>query len=199
MIDYFKDINFPTEEEIAKAKETEQKQLRMDRSDQFDRLCPLGFKDTISDRLDQNAVKLSKDWADGNIEKLNILIGGATGVGKTRLSWLILKRKFVMYGLRYNHIGAESFARRLNNEKHLMDLMCSESILLFDDLGKERDTPTAEAGVFELIRERMDRQKPTIYTTNYNPEALLDRFIKKETGSAICRRLKESSLCIAMK
>ena len=199
MIDYFKDIKFPTEEEIAEARQTEQKQQRMMRSDQFDRLCPKGFKDTDSNRLDQNAVQMSKEWADGKSDKLNILIGGLTGVGKTRLSWLILKRKFVLHGVRYNHIGAESFARRLVNEKHLMDTLCSDQILLFDDLGKERDTPTAEAGVFELIRERMDRQKPTIYTTNYGPDALLDRFVKQETGSAICRRLKESSLCIAMK
>lgn len=199
MINYFKDINFPTEEEVKQARAIELKRDRADRAEAFDRLCLEGFKDTDSSRLDQNAVTLSKDWADDKTDKLNMLIGGATGVGKTRLSWLILKRKFVMTGMRYAYIGAETFTRRLLSEKHLMDTLCNEPILLFDDLGKERDTPTAEAGIFEIIRERMDRKKPTIYTTNYGPDKLMDRFSKAETGSAICRRLKESSLCIEMK
>ena len=198
-MDFFKDIKFPTDEEIAQLREIEEKKEKQQRAKTIISFIPESFRDTDSSRLDQVAVVKAKDWADHNTNKLNILIGGKTGAGKTRLAWLIMKRRYINSKITFTHIGAETFARRLINEKHLMEELCRVQLLLFDDIGKERETPTAEAGVFELVRERMDRNKPTIYTTNYDPSGLANRFNKQETGTAVCRRLNESSLCIAMK
>ena len=75
-----------------------------------------------------------------------------------------------------------------------MDNLTWAKLLLLDDLGKERTTPTAESAIFELIRERMDNGLPTIYTTNFSPSTLVQRFVQKETGEAISRRLDESCL-----
>ena len=79
-----------------------------------------------------------------------------------------------------------------------MEEMCRVPLLLLDDIGKERATPTAEACLFELVRERMDNCKPTIYTTNYTNEEFAKRFNHAQTGSAVTRRLSESCKLIPM-
>ena len=58
-------------------------------------------------------------------------------------------------------------------------------LLLFDDIGKERETPTAEAAIFELIRERMDHMRPTILTTNYDPDQLVMRFANSKQAKQL--------------
>lgn len=93
-------------------------------------------------------------------------------------------------------IGAETFARRIINEQNLMNSHARSPILLLDDLGKERNTPTAESAIFELIRERMDHKRPTIITTNFDLPDLINRFNHQDTGKAIARRLKEISYCV---
>ena len=70
-----------------------------------------------------------------------------------------------------------------------MEKLIFQKLLLLDDLGKERTTPTAESAIFEIIRE-MDNLLPTIFTTNFSPTTLSARFGQKETGEAICRRIK---------
>ena len=90
-------------------------------------------------------------------------------------------------------IGAETFARRMLKESELIDKLSWAKLLLLDDLGKERMTSTAESVIFELIRERTDNELPTIYTTNFDPAELQKRFLQKETGAALLRRIMESS------
>jgi hypothetical protein len=45
----------------------------------------------------------------------------------------------------------------------------------------------------------MDNLHPTIFTTNFSPSSLIERFIQKETGEAIARRLKEASQSVVFK
>jgi DNA replication protein DnaC len=65
------------------------------------------------------------------------------------------------------------------------------SLLVIDDLGKERLTQRMESDLFAIIDERTSNKRSTIITTNYNGSGLSDRFSNGETGSAIIRRLKD--------
>jgi len=197
-MNFLDSINIVSDEEYAQRLEQEKKEKIKSRSIHFEKLIPKGLANTDTSRLDSKAVDLARQWAEDPNRKLNFFLHGNTGVGKTRLSWLILKRMFSVFHITSNAIGAESLARRLLNERFLMDECTRAHLLLFDDIGKERGTPTAESAIFELIRERMDRQKPTIYTSNYSIDELVDRFNKQETGTAIARRLVESSQCVEM-
>lgn len=182
--------NMPSEEE---AEENKRKYLVECRERQLKVIVPSAFQDTEQTRLLKSQLTEAKNWARHmNESKLNLCLAGDTGVGKTRTAWIAIALRFKIYGGEPYAIGAETFTRRLFREPHLMDKVCNAKLLLLDDLGKEKTTPTSESAIFEVIRERMDNKRPTIYTTNFTPKTLTLRFQQQETGEAIARRLKES-------
>jgi DNA replication protein DnaC len=79
------------------------------------------------------------------------------------------------------------------NQTHgdVIERLTSCSLLVIDDLGKERLTQRMETDLFSIIDERTSNKRPTIITTNYNGSGLSDRFNNGETGTAIIRRLKD--------
>jgi DNA replication protein DnaC len=182
--------NLPTEDEAILAK---RKHLLECRDRQLKVITPESFQETDKHRLLKIQLTDALNWAKHMTEsKLNLCLAGETGVGKTRTAWEAIKLRFRLHGGEPFAIGAESFTRRLFREPHLMDKVCNAKLLLLDDLGKEKTTPTSESAIFEVIRERMDNKRPTIYTTNFTPKTLTLRFQQVETGEAIARRLKES-------
>jgi len=180
----------PTEEEVNKSR---QEHLMEVRKRQLDVIMPKAFQETEKSRLLKKQLTDACNWARHCYEsKLNLCLAGETGVGKTRTAWEAIKVRFLFHGGEPFAIGAETFTRRLFREPHLMDKVCNAPLLLLDDLGKEKTTPTAESAIFEVIRERMDNKMPTIYTTNFSPKTLTLGFQQSETGEAVARRLKES-------
>ena len=173
-------------ERIAEVKDCRQRELST--------IVPAAFTKTEHARLDQNALAEVLTWASTPTEKArNLLLAGTTGKGKTRLAWEAIKQRYIKHGGRPMAIGAETFARRMLKESELIDKLSWAKLLLLDALGKERMTSTAESVIFELIRERTDNELPTIYTTNFDPAELQKRFLQKETGAALLRRIMESS------
>jgi DNA replication protein DnaC len=80
-----------------------------------------------------------------------------------------------------------------DEKKHskVLDTLINCSVLVLDDLGKERLTARMETDLFAVIDERTSGMRTTIITTNYTGETLLDRFTNKETGVAIIRRMRD--------
>lgn len=195
----FSKVEFLSDEQIEQRRAEEDKLAQKERMEHAHRYIPTGFRDTDHTRLPAHAVIEVKAWSETpKTCQLNIMLYGASGAGKTRLGWLGLKRRYVLFGIPMLGMGAESFTRRMLNEKHLMQEMVRAPILLLDDIGKERATATSEACLFELVRERMDHSKPTIYTTNYTDNEFAKRFTQHHTGKAIARRLKESCKLVNM-
>jgi len=68
----------------------------------------------------------------------------------------------------------------------------SSWMLVFDDLGKARNTPAVVAGLFALIDHRHAHNLPTIWTANSTPEEFCEGMPPDVAGPMV-RRLKESS------
>ena len=187
-------VEFPSDEEIALKRQRYQQE---ERNITLRTIVPPAFQETEQKRLPVNELASALGWATNPQEsKRSLCLAGATGVGKTRIAWEAVKLRYLTNGGKPFIIGAESFTRRVNYERDLMEKACGVRLLLLDDLGKERMTPTAESAIFELIRERFDQNLATIFTTNFSPSTLIARFNQRETGEAIARRIKELALCI---
>lgn len=192
----FDNITFMSDEQIERERAAHD---YAERTQQLEKLMPRAFRQTENERLEQPALENALAWAQNpHKAKLNLVLAGSTGVGKTRTAWEAIKERYTRHGGRPVAIGAESLARRasFNKEPNLIDKLSWAKLVLLDDLGKEKTTPTAESIIFEVIRERADNCLPTIFTTNFSPKTLVQRFQQKETGQAICRRMTDNSLIV---
>lgn len=187
-------LDFPTLEplEIERRRKKSLEEEQITRERELLNIVPQAFQKTDQGKLNASHLATALTWANNPGKSLNLLISGKTGVGKTRIAWEAIKERYTKHGGRPKAIGAESFTRRMAKEGELMEKLTWARLLLLDDLGKERSTSTSESLIFELIRERIDNEKPTIFTTNYDPTGLQKKFSESETGAAILRRLTEN-------
>lgn len=67
------------------------------------------------------------------------------------------------------------------------------SVLILDDFGKESPTDWAVEKLFDLVNERYNELLPTVVTTQYEPQKLIERLAKnggEENAVAIVSRLR---------
>jgi len=136
------------------------------------------------------------DWSSRGL----ILIGGS-GTGKTLSMWLAFK-KLEKDGKKPMFFTAVEISRYLS--AHAKDLRAAKSlwkcsILMIDDLGKEKITPAASALFWELVDQRYGNRLPMIISTRFQGKAFTDRFAEPTLGEDIRRRLKDMSSVVLFK
>jgi DNA replication protein DnaC len=118
---------------------------------------------------------------------------GPNGGGKTYAACVILKA-FRMHGQSCTYAHVETFRQSLFSDE-VLDLAgrplksrCFEAdVLLIDDLGKEVKSKGSGYELYaieHLVRERYNRNKVTLYTTNMSNKVLREHY-KKSTMSVI--------------
>ena len=94
----------------------------------------------------------------------------------------------------FNGIKAE-FGKKEQGE--LLSRACNISLLILDDVGKERLTEWSQPILFQIINNRSNDLLPTIITTNYSGKELVRKFVVDEndsvTAKAIISRMSEYS------
>jgi DNA replication protein DnaC len=108
-----------------------------------------------------------------------MVFSGRNGSGKTHLAAIIAvnalqhgyRVRFTTFGdalsKLYEFVGAKN-PERANPFQVLSEC----DLLVLDDLGSEYLTDFASAQLFGLLNERLNRSRPTIFTTNVAPEKL---------------------------
>ena len=109
---------------------------------------------------------------------LGLVVYGPRGTGKTMIGNLVLKdligRGFGCYSTTFTAM-IDAYAKGWRNEDSLIwfdNRLRNSSVLLIDDLGRERNQGEGTVGermLEEVIRHRVACQMPTILTTNLNP------------------------------
>jgi len=163
--------------------------------DNFDILNPI-----LQDAVDKVKTYVV-DWgaADGLPEGFGIIFVGPSGVGKTRLACYVLEAMAAKgaqiecievssyVGLHqdaWSRQRAEQWEEWAEVKEHLDFIRNRARFLLLDDLGREHESVSGWSNeqMFDLLRYRWNRGKPTIITTNLPYQSLTDRYTEGFTS-----------------
>ena len=159
------------------------------------------FLDTKLELIPNDRILTFTEDALTNGKDVSVLFHGTTGKGKSRATWLLVEDWLLRHYPRSMQFATArkletllvgSYSESVYAHDRNLKMLCSTGLLVIDDLGKERLTPRLETDLFAIIDERMLEKLPTIITTNFNANGLIERFPTKETGMAVIRRIKDS-------
>lgn len=96
----------------------------------------------------------------------------------------------------------KSFDDSSVNEAQVLDVYKRVDLLIIDDLGKEQCSDWSMSTLYSILNDRYEDMKPTIVTTNYNADALVNALTPKGFDNtkivAIISRLRETSTVMTM-
>ena len=81
-----------------------------------------------------------------------------------------------------------TFSKRDTDEGSVLKIYKTVPLLVIDDIGKEPPTEWAISTVYNIINGRYEAYLPTIVTTNYDTEALIDRMTPRESHDSMTAR-----------
>lgn len=164
----------------------------------IDKMIPPLYLETDYNKLPNEAKSIwahIKYWTP-EIQK-GIYLLGSSRTGKTRTLCLLLK-KLHNDGVAFKLFLAGQFHAALSEAKRSRfftswrDEMVQVPVLAIDDLFAEKLTETTQAGLFELIEQRMANKKPTLITTQVRRGDAVKQFADPRRGEALLNRLKET-------
>jgi nucleoside-triphosphatase THEP1 len=169
----------------------------------WERLCPKLYQKTDIARLENGLRELGyevcwlRDVLTWQYGSQGLVISGPTGVGKSRVMWLLLERLLDQEHRSAVLLNAVAFRTRLQlaardgtTEEFVRRLMRTD-LLYWDDLGQMHLTGAVSEMLLHVVEERSNSEMPILATTQYSGEGIDAQFERKEMGKAIRRRLNE--------
>lgn len=169
----------------------------------WERLCPILYQLTNIVRLENELRQRGYDgqwprevlgWQYG---PQGLVVSGPTGVGKSRVIWMLLRRLLDQEGriaVALNAVRFRTALQRAGREgmsEEFVRRLIRADVVFWDDLGQMHLTGAASEMLLHLIEERTCAGMPILATTQYSGEGMDAQFERKEMGRAIRRRLNE--------
>ena len=156
------------------------------------------------DKITKSAKEIAEEYAENIYAHLafgtNLVIEGLgkVGTGKTHLACAIA-HKAIEQGVQTKFINVVSMIsdlkERMNIPKYIRTYT-DTSLLIIDDIGKEKNSEWVCQTVYQIINIRYEKQKPTIITTENSIKTMTSHY--KEKGKAIQSRILENHILITL-
>lgn len=170
------------------------------REQSWKKFCPVLFQDTNPSSLPSpHKLQIAQQWQYG---RRGLILHGASGRGKSRIAWEILKREFMagrsvaVMDCSFGYAYAAKFATSAAEAANWVDHRMTVDLLLFDDVLKVKLTDSVEQALFAIVNSRTEHGLPIIVTTNDTGDSLASR-MSDDRGPALLRRLREFSTSIS--
>ena len=149
------------------------------------------FEDANINNLSEEKLQNASEWLK---KPMSLILTGKAGRGKTYFSYSLAKEIFDKYGwsclrwIKSKHLDDEIIKsiKEYGEATYTIKKFCDVPILFLDDFGVDRSTERAERDYYELIDSRWENNRPTVISTNLNPEQLENTY-----GARIYSRFKD--------
>jgi len=168
----------------------------------FDTQCPQRTREIIEDGalpacVDHDAFNRVTRWRPSDGKGMAIL--GPQGSGKTLALWSLFRElereqysPKILTAVQLSRILGEA-ARDIREVSWLYNCR----VLMIDDMGKERLSPSVAALLWEVLDRRYGSGRPVVLTTRFSGPEMIQRFGELHLGEDIRRRLNE--LCVGVR
>ena len=111
-----------------------------------------------------------------------LFIAGPPGTGKTHRPVVCMTMIDLLERIK------RTYSATGGSESDVLKIYKTVPLLVIDDIGKEPPTEWAISTVYNIINGRYEAYLPTIVTTNYDTEALIDRMTPRESHDSMTAR-----------
>lgn len=118
--------------------------------------------------------RYAERWEKAKAERIGLLLWGETGCGKTFFAACIanalIEKEARVVITSIPDLSARMMANYGEAREEVLDEARRAPLLILDDVGFERTTPTGLENAFAIINARYDSGKPLIVTSNLTPD-----------------------------
>lgn len=180
----------------------ERSEIDVTQTPNFDSQCPQKTREIIEDgaiprAVDRDAFNRVTAWRPSDGKGMAIL--GPQGSGKTLALWSLFRNlereqysPKILTAVQLSRVLGEA-ARDIREVSWLYNCR----VLMIDDLGKERLSPSVAALLWEVLDRRYGSGRPIVLTTRFSGAEMIQRFGELHLGEDIRRRLNE--LCVGVR
>jgi DNA replication protein DnaC len=193
------------EDAVARLNDEQRAERQKRRAEQLaknaDEAVPVRYKAATLDDFATKVTSPILKWFEGcQREPGGLILAGPVGTGKTHLA-CALTRKLVTADVGGKYVSQANYLRAIRqtwgdhkrDESSVIEDFIRPRVLVLDDIGAARGNENDTLRLGELIADRYDALKPTVYVTNLTPDVL-----KATVGDRSYDRMRDGATMIVL-